>query len=178
MTASHWALLISGLALATSIGGFVWSIWKEFIYVKPKAYVSFAIMKIFGRRSPVNDICNLTATNLGPGPVVLHMCVTRNSRGVFRKPQQGFLNPIEGDPLVLPHISQGPFSGGLPASLEPGQSKSFYFPYVADSFLKEPITQIGVHDTYGRSHWCKKRDITKARNQHRDGLQPVWMTPD
>jgi hypothetical protein len=168
LTAAHWALLISGLALATSIAGFIWSIWKEFIYVKPKIQVSFAIMKFFGTASQVEQICNLTATNMGPGPVILHACLARTSRGWFRKSQLGLLNPIEGHPAVLPHTSVGPFSGGLPATVEPGQMKSFFFPYVADSFLKEQLTQVGVHDTYGRSHWCRERNVKEAVKKHRN----------
>ena len=66
MTAAHWALLISGLALAISIAGFIGSIWKEFIYVKPKVQVAFAIMQFFGTASQVREICSLTATTWVP----------------------------------------------------------------------------------------------------------------
>jgi hypothetical protein len=71
LTAAHWALLISGLALAISIASFIWSIWKEFIYVKPKVQVGFSIMRFFGVPTQAEQICSLTATNMGPGPVVM-----------------------------------------------------------------------------------------------------------
>jgi hypothetical protein len=68
--------------------------------------------------------------------------------------------------MLLPHGSSGPFSAGLPATLEPGQQKTFYFPYSADSFLKDSWTGIGVADTYGRHHWCRRSAVTRARERY------------
>lgn len=164
MTDAQIALLMSGAALAVSISGFIWSIWKEFIYVKPRVYVSFAVMEIFHPELPRQSICTLTATNMGPGSATLHSCIT--GEGWFRRKATGILNPIHGHPAVLPHRSLGPFSDGLPFELAPGKTKSFHFPFEREIFLKDPITWIGVHDTYGRSHWAKRQDVVSARERY------------
>ena len=72
------------------------------------------------------------------------------------------LHPIHGDPASAEPISVGPFSGGLPSKIEPGEVKSFYFPYDKDCFLKERIHRAGICDTYGRNNWCRRRDVKKA----------------
>jgi hypothetical protein len=73
VTAGQISLIVSGCALAISICGFLWSIWKEFIFVKPRVQVSFAVMSVRGGTGAVKDLLVLTATNMGPGPVSLYL---------------------------------------------------------------------------------------------------------
>ncbi len=160
------AIFISGLALAIAIAGFVWSIWKEFIFVKPRVQVSFNIMQIFGGSHRVKEICVLSATNMGPGPITIYACVARFRDGMFKKASLAVINPIHGNPTLAPHTSQGPFSAGLPLKIDSGDLKAFYFPYDKDCFLKDPIIRLGVSDTYNRFHWCSKHDVVRARDRY------------
>jgi hypothetical protein len=168
VTDGQISLLISGFAFAISVSGFVWSIWKEFIYVKPRVQVSFQIMEVFASVTDVKELCVLTATNMGPGSAILYCCLARGRLNWRRRPTSvGLLNPIEGNPMVLPHRGIGPFADGLPFELTPGKSKSFYFPYVADCFLDQPLVRVGVQDTYGRNHWCRRTNVLTARDRYR-----------
>ena len=167
MTPGEVALITSGCALAISISGFVWSICKEFVFVKPRVQISFNVTDVLGGASKVKLVCTLNATNMGPGPVHLYCCIFRGRRGRF-----GMLNPIDGSPTSLPHREAGPFAGGLPLyDLAPGRSKTFYFPYAADCFLKDPIVRVGVQDTYGRNYWCRRKFVALARNRYRSDFQ-------
>jgi hypothetical protein len=169
VTAGQFSLILSGAALALSIAGFIWSIWKEFIFVKPRAQASFAVMEVLGNASEVKRLCVLNVTNMGPGPVHLYCCLARERLNWRMRAKHGMLNPIEGDATRLPHRSAGPFSDGLPlVELQPGKSRTFYFPYVEDCFLKEPIVRIGVQDTYGRNHWCRHSQVRKAKDRYQN----------
>src|SRR5580693_2978335 len=73
-----------------------------------------------------------------------------------RRDRLGLLNPIHGDPTNPTPESIGPFSGGLPAKIDAGETKSFYFPYIKDCFLKDELARVGVNDTYHRNIWCQR----------------------
>ncbi len=167
MNEGQIALVLSGCAIAISISGFIWSIWKEFIFVKPRVQVSFAVMNIVNGVSDVKSLCVLTATNMGPGTANLYCCLARERLNWRRRSPHGLLNSIVGDLTQLPHKGIGPFADGLPLELVPGKSKSFYFPYTDDTFLKTPIVRVGVQDTYGRNHWCRSADVSKARERYK-----------
>jgi hypothetical protein len=168
VTESQTALLVSGCALAISISGFIWSIWKEFIFVKPRVQATFSVMNVISGESDVDSLCVLNTTNMGPGTATLSFCLARQGYNWRRRATHGMLNPIEGDPAQLPHTSRGPFTG-FPVDLAPGKSKSFYFPYGRESFLQDSaLVRFGVQDTYGRNHWCRRADVIKAQKRHRE----------
>jgi len=171
MNESQVALVISGFAVAISIAGFAWSIWKEFIFVKPRVQVGFAVMTIVqpgwpeGRPRP--RVCSLNVTNMGPGPVTLYSCIIKESRGLLRRRQLGLLNPIIGDPAADPPHGAGPFGGNLlPRELMPGKQYAFHFPYTGELWLGDSIVKIGVADTYGRNHWVRRRRVRAAKKQY------------
>ena len=168
MTSGEIALLISGGAVAIAVASFAWNILEKFIYVKPRLQVSFGIYSVLQGGRATKRLCNLSVTNMGPGSAILHSCIVKMSGPRFWKPQYGILNPIHGDPTNDAPISVGPFSGGLPATINSGEVKSFYFPFTSDTFLKEPLIGIGVTDTYGRKHWCRRQDLEKARLRYEE----------
>jgi hypothetical protein len=170
MTSGEIALLVSGISLAISAGGFVWNIMQMFIYVKPTLQVTFGIYKVFGTGAPRKELCNLSVTNMGPGPAIVYACIVRERRPGSLRRQLGILNPIEGDPSANPPRSIGPFSGGLPAKLEPGEQKSFYFPFSKDGPLSESVIQFGVNDTYQRNTWCKRKYVRRAKQRFREAF--------
>lgn len=175
MQTSDYAFYISILALLVSLGALAWNVWQKFIFVRPTIQVSFNLGSIMlphdagSYRPSGNKLLTLVATNMGPGPAILTGCIvkTRASGMNFRN-ELGMINPIHGDPMAASPASIGPFSGGLPAKIDAGDSKTFYFPYEEGGFLAKPVSVIGVVDSYRRMSWCRKSDVrlivTKYRN--------------
>jgi len=169
MTTADYALIVSLASAATSIFALAWNVWQKYIFVKPKLQVTFGIYSILqGPRAQQtlrpsgHRLLQIAATNLGPGPVMLYACVVKSKAGYWRRLEFGLLNPIHGDPASPQPMSIGPFSGGLPKKIEPGEMQSFYFPYNKDCCLKETLHRVGIADTYGRNTWCRRRDVKKA----------------
>lgn len=172
MGTGDYALLISGVSIAISVCGFVWNIWQKFIFVRPEVHVSFNISAIYQGGKKLKEICSLTATNMGPGPVVIQACVVkfgRPWRAWWRPRIHGVLNPLL-DPMDprAEHLETGPFAN-LPVTLEAGQLRSFYFPFTENcDFMKEPFTHIGVSDTYQRNNWGPRKHARKAHRKFND----------
>jgi hypothetical protein len=172
MTAGQIAILISGISLAISVAGFVWSIFKEFIYVKPKLHVSFSVFHIVQKGTPEMQTLGLGVVNMGPGPVVIHSCIVRTWKGWFKRAGWGLINPLV-DPQS--RSTGGPFTG-LPSKLDPGQTSTFYFLYEAqECFLRSgpDIYRIGVHDTYGRTHYASRKAFKQARKTCEKDFGPI-----
>lgn len=171
MTTADYALIISLVSALISLIALLWNVWQKYIFVKPALQTSFSVMQSFepGPNSTATttgqSLLVLSATNLGPGPAILHSCIGRSrlrwERWRLRR-QIGFISPIHGNPLSPTPQGIGPFGGGLPAKIDAADSKSFYFPYDRECLLKEPLVQIGVHDTYGRTAWCRRKDYRRA----------------
>jgi hypothetical protein len=170
MTGSEIAILISGISLAISIAGFVWSIFKEFIFVKPKLSVSFSVYHVLQEGVPNVSTLGLFVTNMGPGPVIIHSCVVRTWKGWFKRAGWAVIQPLI-DPQG--RTTSGIFTG-LPTKLEPGESRTFYFLYDAiECFLvRNPdIYRVGVDDTYGRTHFARRKSVEVARKSHADDFK-------
>jgi hypothetical protein len=173
MTTADYALLVSLASAVVSIVALLWNVWQKYIFVKPVLQVTFGVFRIFeaglpGVLTPGRELLTLTATNMGPGPVSLYACIVKTKADRWRPNRFVTLYPIHGDPSNPKPITIGPFSGGLPAKINPGEMKSFYFPYDKDCCLKEPLRRAGISDTYGRNNWCRRRDINKTARQYRD----------
>jgi hypothetical protein len=174
MTPSDYALFISIAAIVISIVALLWNVWQKFIFVKPALQVSFGVYKILQPTSAGSAIpsgqrlLNLTVTNMGPGPVVLTVCIVRpKAHWWARATTYPTLNPIHGDPTDPQPQSIGPFSSGLPARIDAGDVKSFYFPYAQDCCLRDGLARVGINDTYQRNTWCRRLDMHKANRAYR-----------
>jgi hypothetical protein len=181
MNMAGYALLVSVASIFISIGALFWNVWQKFIFVRPALQVSFGLYRIVqpGIPAGVNHrLLSLTITNMGPGPVVLSSCVAKCKKPWWRRAQHyGLLNPIEGDPAEPNPKGIGPFGGGLPAKVDAGDVKTFYFPYSKEGFLKEGLARVGINDTYHRIFWCHRSDMQKVNQSYRrefiDGLVAV-----
>jgi hypothetical protein len=175
MTTSDYALITSLLSIVIAIGSLLWNVWQKFIFVKPTLHVGFGIYNVVvpttGGRTATRSgqrLLNLTVTNMGPGLVIIYACIGKPKTVWWkRRDRLGLLNPIHGDPTNPTPESIGPFSGGLPAKIDAGETKSFYFPYIKDCFLKDELARVGVNDTYHRNIWCQKRDMNKVNLDYR-----------
>jgi len=172
VTTADYALFVSLAAAAVSIVALLWNVWQKYIFVKPVLQVTLGIYRVVqpqpgGTVAEGRQLVNLTATNMGPGPVILHSCIFKTKADRWRPYRYRILSPIHGDVTSAVPLSIGPFSGGLPAKIDAGEVKSFYFPYDKDCFLKEPIHRVGISDTYGRNNWCQRRAIKRATRSYR-----------
>ena len=177
MNASTYALIVSAFSLIIAFFALVWNVVQKFIVVKPKLQVSFGLYTVMTRSdenllTPCGPkLLTISVTNLGPGPVILHSCIAKPrerkcTKKFWAKSDVAILNPIHGDPTNPDPESIGPFSGGLPAEIKPGHVKEFYFPFRRECFVREPLLYVGVHDTYGRSSWCKRRDMARVQKEY------------
>lgn len=163
MTVADWALIISLGSLVVSICAFVWNVWSKFIYPKPKVKTSISLMKVHHQSGRSGPSCiAIHATNFGPAEVTLYAAIAKSSQ--YKKDGLGMLNPLENFPNNIEH-SNGPFSGGLPKKIAVGEQFSVYFPVEKDWFQKEQLTDFGFQDTFGRSHWCPKKQVTELRER-------------
>lgn len=142
--------VIAGLTLG-------WTIYRDALS-KPKVRTSVALSVI----AP-NDqtVIALRAVNHGPGPARLEMVHGRHKPGRwFRLPWDKF--------FVVMYDYTNPLSGKLPARLEVGERVTLLFSWNADCFVREPITDLGIGDSYGRSHWVPQTDLQKLQSQYRE----------
>jgi hypothetical protein len=165
MSPSDYALIVGISSIFIAIGAFVWNVWQKFIFVKPTLQVSFGVWRIFHPGAPGHNrrLLHLSVTNMGPGPVILSACAAKPKKHWWKRAKSyGLLNPIHGDPTDPNPVGIGPFGGGLPAKIDAGEVKSFYFPYAKDCFLQEDLARVGINDTYHRNVCCRRSDMRKV----------------
>jgi hypothetical protein len=173
MTPADYALIISISSILISIGSLLWNVWQKFIFVKPILQVSFGLFGVVQpgmRPYSIRRLLMLTVTNMGPGPVILQLCIAKEKKQWWKRAKtHPTLVPIHGDPTDPDPTGVGPFGGGLPAKIDAGEVKQFYFPYEKDCFLQEGLPRVGINDTYQRLIWCRRADMTKVyASYHRD----------
>jgi hypothetical protein len=145
------ALIISAVALG-------WNIYRDAIR-KPKLRVRMIMGTIVQAVTGHKDhrlVVNVT--NFGPGKTRINSFHLRRSSlwlRLTRKREYGFLMYDFADPV----------SARLPSELEVGQKIGLTFRIVPDLFLGGTFTQLGVIDSFERTHWCSKRDYREAREQ-------------
>lgn len=169
MTVADWALIISILSAAISLAGLAWNIWSTFIYPKPTVRVWFSINRMVPDHAGLGKFLCLSATNHGPNKVILYYAVVTTTPDAKTGSRYGILNPLHNFPHQINH-TLGPFSGGLPKTVEIGELFSVYFPFAPKTFLAEDIKKIGFRDTFGKHHWAARRDVknilAKYRKEH------------
>ena len=62
---------------------------------------------------------------------------------------------------MLMHDYEHPFGGRIPSVLDVGEKIDLTFPLHA-TFIYSDFTQIGISDSFGRVHWCKRSDMQQA----------------
>lgn len=158
MTTADWALIISLGSLIIALFSFVWNIWSKFIYPKPVVKTSINFMTLYDKNGDGPSCISLNATNLGPTEVTLYTAIAREPKAWFKRKNISILMPIEGFPTTIERTN-GPFSGGLPKKLPVGEQFSVFFPVSAseDWFEKNNLIDFGFNDTFGRNHWCPRK---------------------
>ena len=158
MTIADWALIISVFSTCIALASFIWNIWSKFIYPKPKISVAIAVMNVMPNPHNLPSFVSLSATNHGPNDVTLKLALTRTKKSLFKKSRFAIMQPAE-HPHALDQTS-GPFSGGLPKSLKVGEEFAVYFP-ITKNWSTDGYYFYGFEDTFGRQHWCTKKNAKK-----------------
>jgi hypothetical protein len=83
-----------------------------------------------------------------------------------------YLLPLHDYPFRKDHTI-GPFSGGLPKTVEVGQMFSVYFIPDHEGLARDDYDRIGFSDTFGKYHWASKRDVLRARKSIREACDKV-----
>jgi hypothetical protein len=145
--------IISVLIASLSLG---WNIYRDVI-LKAKVRVTAAIVFIIHDSLPNRpQYVSIEVTNFGPGAVNVSTICAKQAplwRRLLRKTKHA----------VITHDWTNPMSAKMPSKIEIGDKINLLLPYDKDCFLKEPFTDVGVSDYYGRIHWAPKYQIRKAR---------------
>jgi hypothetical protein len=164
MTTADWALIISICSAIVSLAGFIWNVWSKFIYPKPDLRVHFAMMGFIGDGPWRDPFLNLTITNHGPIPCTITHAVIEVDDRAKRTVKRGLINPLR-DISISIEDTDGPFTN-LPKKIEVGEEYSLRFWSGENSFMEAEVKRVGVIDTFGRDHWCKRRQATHVQAEY------------
>ena len=159
------AIVVSFLSFGVSAFALGWNIYRD-VYLKARLRMSFRLVTIHhDTLSKPMWRYSLSATNLGPGKVKLQTVALREYsiwKRITRKVKHA----------IVIHDFKHPFGGTLPCELEMGQGTDLTFAPDDCKWLGEEFTQIGINDSFGRTHWCNKKDILDAKKAF---LEKKWM---
>jgi hypothetical protein len=165
LNTADYALIISLSSATISLAGFMWNVWSKFLFPKARIRLQFYVACIIGgyQAEPTPTYICAVATNFGPTDITVQNFVVTFKRGLFRKGQAAFINPIQS--LVRPEAMSGPFGGDLPKPLKVGDQHTLYFPYESMSFAREPMHRAGVMDNFGRFHGIARRQLRGVKKE-------------
>jgi len=151
------ALAVSILSAVLSAFSLGWNIYRDVVF-RARVRVSCGIMSVLNIPGIPDrtQFFLVTVINLGPGSVTIEFPQTKEAtlwRRLVRRVKRAIPMPDWNCPLT----SQSP------RIVEVGQKATFAYPFTEDCILRHAFTHIGVWDTFGRSHWADKNDVTKAR---------------
>lgn len=166
MTTADWALVVSLFSFLVSLAGFIWNVWSKFIYPRAKIRSSISVMLIFdGDGSPARNMIQLSAINYGPTEITLHSHRAKRRQGFlwFRRNRKiAMINAIDHPDSKT---TIGFFAPGFPKKLAVGESINVYFLAEAPKRWVEEndLFYFGFLDTFGRYHWCSRKNAKKFR---------------
>ena len=165
MDASTIAIFVSCLSLSVSGISLGWNIYRD-VYLKARLRLVFGLYTIHHDAFP-NPLWrySLSATNLGPGKVKLQTLALREY-SIWKRITRRVKHAI------VIHDSKHPFGGRLPCDLEVGERMDLTFAPEDCKWLGEGFTQIGINDSFGRTHWCNKEDMLDAKKAF---LEKKWI---
>jgi len=110
------------------------------------------------------DLIIITGINKGPGIVklsMIHYDKTTFWQKLRRKREQG----------IIIHDYTNPMSWKLPCRVEVGDEATFIFPVSETTKWAKEIHRIGLLDTFGRTHWCPKREAREVREMYTKAMK-------
>jgi hypothetical protein len=159
------ALMLSLLALVVSAFSLGWNIYRDII-LKPKVKVEFGLRTTYGTASDGSLVRSgppfilLSGINHGPGEVVCTGAVMRRFsfvRSLFQEFPYGF--------LMVDHGHE--YCSALSKRLAVGEEVKIVFPHAPHTFLGNNPSRVGIKDSFGRTHWARRKDLRRACRQHK-----------
>ena len=147
------SFVLAGIALG-------WNVYRD-VVLKARVKVSFSVSRVvgFGQRvGQTPDFVTIAVTNHGPGIVRVDNIVGKSAplwRRLAHRVQHFFIVPDFSNPL----------NPKLPVKLEVGDTIHILLPYDENSVLNGTATDIGVSDSFGRSHFSPRRQLREAKAQ-------------
>ena len=167
--ADEIAILVSFVSLGLAATALGWNVYRD-VLLKPRVKIALSVSTIHGETGALGKYVTLTATNHGPGPVQFSMIHGRNAP-LWRRLRR------RADNYVIIHDYKNPLSGQLPSRIEVGQPLTLLLPFDANSFLKDPMTHIGLKDSFGRIHWASGSSVRNARSRFREAFPGASAQP-
>lgn len=140
--------VVSLLIAATSLG---WNIYRD-VVLKPRVKVSVSKSSVGSEGRGLKDHLMISAVNYGPGKVQLNIIRFLHSARLLKKQKHG----------VLIHDYTNPLSSKLPATLEVGEEVHYLFPWDAENLCSRSPSQIGIRDSFSRTHWAPSKEVKKV----------------
>ncbi len=154
------AILISIFAIATSFLALGWNIYRD-VVLKPRLKVRLSLSFIIQAEYQSPSKISIEATNFGPNKIIcssIHAKIAPLQRRMSRKVKYA----------IIIHDYKDPYCSKLPCELKVGEKCNLFLPFDKDCFLSEPFTHVGISDTFGRTHWAPKKNVTKLRKEYKE----------
>ncbi len=159
MDSGSIAILISIASACIAAFSLGWNIYRDVI-LKARLKVTFSIKNIYMKGAPPGpDYIGISATNHGPGPVILNTIALRDSsltKKLRKKERFAALN----------HDYENPLSSKLPLKLEMGETADYFVNFDEECFAQNEFTQLGITDSFGRTHWAPKKSMSHLRKRY------------
>jgi hypothetical protein len=163
MKPEYIALFISFGSLVMASLALGWNIYRD-VLLRPRVRVSYRVMRVAGGHMDGQDVIIVAGLNKGPGAVkltMLHYDKTTFWQKMKRKRDQG----------IIIHDYTNPVSWKLPCRVEVGDETSFIFPICEKTKWAGEILRMGLLDSFGRTHWCPKREALEVQQKYAEAIE-------
>lgn len=149
-------VVISVLSLAVAAFALGWNVYRD-VVLKGRLHASVATMAIMSGPQDVGTFLQVSGVNFGPGELTISSVVSRRSSPWRR------LTRSEDYYQILPSGPGAQYSDHLPVRLEVGGRVKLM---LSTNLYDENWTQIGLSDTFGRTHWTTAKALSHARARY------------
>jgi len=169
MRTELFALFVSFVSLLVAALALGWNIYRDVI-LKARVVVRVAVVHMHGERGREGTYINISATNHGPGRVILSGIIGRQGSLVDR-----WLRRVKHI-FVTPDF-RNPYSAELPCTLDVGEKADFLLPWREGAVLSLDLRKLGISDTFGRKLWAPAADVERAKADYREAFPPQSAEP-
>jgi len=158
-SAEMLAILMSAVSAAIALFALGWNVYRD-VVAKPRLRVKVFVADTFVGGEAVKASVCVSAVNLGPGRVTCNLLDVRAGSlldRILRKAKH----------MAIVHDHRDPACSQVPAVLEPGDTVRLVVPYDAECFLSTEPDDIGISDSFDRSHWAPRKHVREAIEQWR-----------
>jgi hypothetical protein len=149
---------VSFLSFGVSAFALGWNVYRD-VYLKARLRLVFGLYTVHHDSFP-KPIWrySFSATNLGPGKIKLTSLALRDY-SIWKRITRRVKHAI------VIHDFKHPLGGRLPCDLDVGEKMDLTFAPEDCKWLGEDFTQIGINDSFGRTHWCNEQQMAEAKKK-------------